>query len=441
MNMKPTLRGGLLLLLALMASLAVAQDAEPERLRIHGSNLIGQRLVPQLVEAWLHSIGYENIRRVERSVSRTEILASRDGEALVVEIDKRGTASGLKDLVAGEAEIAMTARAPNAAEIDAAWQLGDLHSPSQEWVLGLDGLVVLAGAKVQAKSVDLAGLRQIAQGKISDWSQLHQGAGSIVVHTLQDASGTGEAFSTLVLAGARIPANVQRHRDVAAVLAALRADPNSLGIVSLRAPRGGLRPLAIESGGRAFLPDAASIGAEDYPLLRRVHFHTGQLITALGRGFVQYTVSPEGQAVVARSQFVAFDLHPVPSDPIPGAPKEYQSLVADATRLPVTLRFSRGLDMFDSRSRQDLERLAVFLKRPENARRRVLLAAFANPQPGAPFQSIFQSQERVDFVSAEMLSLNMKVVSVRGFGGSLRLTESNRPDARYRNERVEVWLR
>lgn len=439
--MKLGFRGCLCCVLLALTGIALAQTDEPERLRIHGSNLIGQQLVPKLVESWLRSIGYGDIRRVERSVSRTEIFASRDGEALVVEIDKRGTASGFRDLVAGDAEIAMTARAPNAAETDAAWQLGDLHSPSQEWVLGLDGLVVLAGPGVAAKSLDLANLRQILDGGVRDWSQLRQGAGSISVHTLPDASGAGEALSALVLGGKRIPATVQRHRDVAAVLSALRSDPKALAILSLRAPRGGLRPIAIESGGRAFLPDAASIGAEDYPLLRRVHFHTGQLITALGRGFVQYAVSPEGQAVVARSQFAAFDLHPVVPGPIADAPEDYRKLVADAVRLPLTLRFSRGLDLFDSRSRQDLERLAAFLRRPENARRRVLLAAFANPQPGAPFQSLFLSQERVDFVSAEMLSLNLKVVSVRGFGGSMRLADSGRPDARYRNDRVEVWLR
>ena len=427
--------------LALATGVASAQSDEPERLRIHGSNLIGQQLVPSLVRSWLQSIGYGQIRQVERGRARTEIFASRDGEPLVVEIDKRGTASGFRDLVAGDAEIAMTARGPNAQEVDAAWQLGDLHSPSQEWVLGLDGLVVLAGPGVKAQSLDLASLRQILQGKISDWSQLGQGKGSIVVHTLPDASGTAEAISAMLLDGAGVPVRAQHHRDVTGVLAALRSDPNALGIVSLRAPRGNLRALAIGRSARAFLPDATAIGSEDYPLLRRLHFHTGQLITALGRGFVQYAVSAEGQAVVARSPFAAFNLRPVPPPPVDGAPEDYRKLVAGATRLPLTLRFSTGLDLLDSRSRQDLDRLAAFMRRPENARRRLLLAAFANPQPGAPFQSLFLSQERVDFVSAELLSLNLKVVSVRGFGGNMRLADSGQPGARFRNERVEVWLR
>ena len=439
--MTPTFRRNLACVLLVLSGIALAQSDEPERLRIHGSNLIGERLVPGLVESWLRSIGYGGIRRVERSPARTEILASRDGEALVVEIDKRGTASGLKDLVAGDTEIAMTARAPTAAEIDAAWQLGDLHSPSQEWVLGLDGLSVLAGPRVKAKSLDVASLRKILQGGISDWSQLGQGAGRIVVHTLPDAGGTGEAVSALLLDGAGIPARVQRHRAAAGVIAALRSDPDALGIISLRAPRGNLRALAIGRGSRAFLPDPAGIGSEDYPLLRRLHFHTGQMITALGRGFVQYAVSPEGQAVVARSQFAAFNLAPVAAPPADDAPEDYRKLVAGATRLPLTLRFSSGLDLFDSRSRQDIERLAAFMRRPENARRRLLLAAFANPQPGAPFQSIFLSQDRADFVSSELLSLNLKVVSVRGFGGSMRLADNGQPGARFRNERVEVWLR
>ena len=96
--MKSKLRAwlvGLALGVTTFAGVALAQSDEPERLRIHGSNLIGQQLVPSLVESWLRSIGYGDIRRVERGRARTEIFASRDGEPLVVEIDKRGTASGI----------------------------------------------------------------------------------------------------------------------------------------------------------------------------------------------------------------------------------------------------------------------------------------------------------------------------------------------------------
>lgn len=427
---------------ALLACLsAKAQDDDAERLRIHGSNLLGARLVPALVDAWLTEIGYTQIKHRRLGPARTEIGAVRDGQPLVVEIDKRGTASGLQAIIAGDAEICMSARQPNAREIDDAWQLGDLKSPTQEWVVGLDGLQLLVSPDNPLPALGLQQLRDVLDGRIRDWKQLGAAAGPITVHTLSAASGTQETLSHIVLAGRKPTGAFASHSSPAEVVAAVRRDSRSIGIVGLRTPRAGLRALAISAGGRAFAPDALNVSSEDYPLTRRVYFHTGQLITALGRSFAQWVVSPAGQAAVERSQFVSLSVRPQAPGRIDTAPAEYQQIVAKAQRLPMTLRFSNGLDLFDSRARQDVERLAVFLQRPENANRRVVLMGFANPQPRTPMQSLFLSQERVDFVSSEMLALNMKVITVRGFGGKMNLLEASQPASRYRNDRVEVWLR
>ena len=189
------------------------------------------------------------------------------------------------------------------------------------------------------------------------------------------------------------------------------------------------------------MPDWLSVSSEDYPLQRRVYLHTGQLITALGRGLALYAISSQGQAVVAHSAFVPLKLVPIAAGKLDAAPEEYAKIVAGAKRLPMTVRFSRGLDFLDSRSRQDMDRLAEFMARPENAQRRLLLLGFANPQPRTPYQALSLSQERVDYVSSELLALHMKVTTVRGFGGHMNLVNADVPAAAARNNRVEVWLR
>ena len=420
---------------------ACADASAAERLRLHGSNLLGERLAPRLVRAWLRDIGYAGIRQREVGATRTEIAASRDGEPLVVEIDKRGTAGGFADLVRGDAEICLSSRPPNAAEVDAAWQLGDLRSPAQEWVVGLHGIAVLVAPGNRIAALDLGQLRGIAGGRIRDWGAIGGSPGAIRVHALRAASGTQELVSQLLLAGAR-PYVDATHSTYAQVVAAVAADPGAIGFVSLKAPRAGLRALAVRSGATAYAPDALAIASEDYPLARRAYLHTGQLITALGRGFAQWVVSPAGQAVVDGSQFVSLSVRPLPAPRRAAGPEDYRRFVNDLQRLPVTVRFSReGLDLLDSRGRQDIDRLAAFLHRPENRARRVLLMAFANPEPGSPYRSLSLSQERADYVSSELLAAEMKVVSVRGFGGQLALADRALPGARWRNERVEVWLK
>lgn len=431
-----------LLLLSLVPATTFAQADEPERLRIHGSNLLGDRLVPALVTAWLKDIGYGGIARRRVGADRLEIHAVREGEPLVVEINKRGTAAGLAALANGEAEIAMTARQPNASEVDAAWQLGDLTAPEQEWVLGLDGLVVLVAPGNPVAELSIEQLRGVLSGKIRDWRELGGTPGPVHVHTMMKGSGTAELSSNLVLRGASQARDTRTYSSSAKVVAATQADSRGIALVGLRAPRGSLKLVAIRGGALAVLPDRAQVSSEDYPLQRRIYFHTGQLITALGRGFAQYAVSPRGQSVVERSPFMSLSLQPMAPGNLQRAPEEYRELVGSARRLPMTVRFgSSAHDLLDSRSRQDVDRLANYLQRPENIGRRVLLLGFANPEPRSPYRSLSLSQERVDYVSSELLALKLKVVSVRGFGGSRSLIGADHPGARYRNNRVEVWIR
>lgn len=416
-----------------------AQD-DVERIRLHGSNLLGDQLVPSLVQSWLRAIGYESVHRRELGTTRTEISASRDGVPLVVEIDKRGTASGMKDIVEGNAEICMSSRPPSAREMDDAWQLGDLRSPDQEWVLGLHGIVLLVSPGNPVSALSLAQLDDVVSGRVTNWAQLGGPAGPIRLHALATRSGSGELLSRLLPGGAG-PARTIVHGSYAEVVAAVAGDPLAIGFVSLRAPRGLAKSLGIRMAQGTVFPDPLSVASEDYPLVQRVYFHTGQLITALGRSFALWVVSPAGQAVVARSQFIALVQSPLPVPDMAQAPEDYRGFVAASRRLPMTVRFGAGLDLLDSRSRQDLQRLVGFLQRPENRGRRVLLMGFANPDPGSPYAALSLSQERADYVSSELLAANLKVVTVRGFGGKRPLADARQPLARWRNERVEVWLR
>jgi len=424
-----------------LSSAASAQVDEPERLRIHGSNRLGANLVPAMVESWLKSIDYVGIRRREAGPTHTEISASRDGQALIVEIDKRGTAAGINAIIEGKADISMSARRPTAQEIDDAWQLGGLSSSTQEFVVAIDGLALVTAPGNRISELSLSQLRDVLSGKTRDWRELGGHAGPIVVHAPGTNIGTHELLTQLVLAGGKISPRAKRHASYARIVAAIDADPNGIGVIGLRAPRGKLKVLAIRDGTRALTPNMLSVASEDYPLSQRLYLHVGGLVTALGRGFAQYAISPAGQDVVAHSQFVSLGLRPMRADESDNTPQEYRQIVGNAKRLPMTLHFAKGLDLFDSRGRQDVERLATFLSRPENAQRKVVLVGFANPEPKAPYQSLSFSQERVDFVASELLALNMKVVTVRGMGGRMNLADARQPSARYRNERVEVWLR
>ncbi len=426
-----------------MSGFSAAQTGEPERLRIHGSNVLGAQLIPMLVTDWLHRIGYSGIQRRELGHGRTDIYAHDDIGPLIVEIDGRGgTAPGIADLIADKTDIVMATRQPDAREIKAAWHSGDLTAPDQEWVVALDGLTVITAPGNPVTDLSQAQLRDIVSGRIRDWRELGGRPGPIALCIRKPNSDAFELLSGLVLGGARSSPKAGAYDTDDQIVSAIAANDNALGIIGLRALPRGVKAVALRVGSQSIYPDKVAVGSEDYPLMRRLYLYTNTMPSALGRGFVEYAITPAAQALVGRSGFAslgldsAYDMLPDPGN------REYAQIVANARRVPTAIHFSGGLDFLDSRGRQDLDRLVEFLRQPGNLRhRKVVLVGFASPNPKTPFQAILDSNDRVDSVSREMLKAGINVVVARGVGGWKNLLAPDQAAARLRNERVEVWIR
>jgi len=123
-------------------------------------------------------------------------------------------------------------------------------------------------------------------------------------------------------------------------------------------------------------------------------------------------------------------------------------MVERAVRLPLSLRFNFAgsgeaavaASVYDSRAVRDLDRLRSFMRLPPNRGRSVLVVGFADASAGSPMASMMMSNDRADLVAQELVSRGIKVQVARGMGTALAVAGPRDPAARYRNERVEVWL-
>ncbi|GHH60162.1 hypothetical protein GCM10009090_35200 [[Pseudomonas] boreopolis] len=438
---------GLLRRVVLAACLALplcAQAQEPERLRIHGSNTIGERLMPALVEDWLRSIGYGDLQRASPSAALTEIRAVRDGQSLLVQIDRRGSTHGLQALVQGQAELAMSTRPPNAAEREAGWQLGDLSSPDQQFVLARNGARVLVAQDNPLRQLDLEQLRALLAGRVGNWKQL--GGADRPLHLLCSDGGAGLADYLRQRVGAlERRACTRTLRDLRAVAAAVAADPQAIALVELATPAvAGTRALAVSDGGIAVRPDAVGVRSEDYPLVQRYTVYGGQMMSALGRSLALYLLGPSAQRVVARQGFDAMTLPPPAGDAAPAAAADdaYGQAVAGAVRLPLGVRFDlRSLStMFEGGSAQDLDRLVAWMQQPQYRHRPLAVVGFANADPANKLFPTIASNDRADIVAGYLAERGIVVQRARGLGAVRPLAGASDPAARQRNERVEIWL-
>jgi phosphate transport system substrate-binding protein len=360
---------------------------------------------------------------------------------LVVEIAKDGSAAGMMALVAGNAEVAMMARPPNAAEIDAAWQLGELRSPDQEFVIALDGLAVMVHRDNPLRALSIRQLRDVLSGRITDWRELGGLPGPIRVFT-PTRGGELEFLDERVMEGAVLTA-AKQSLPVGRISAAVGADRSAIGLMGLRSPVAPLsRPLAIGRGGEPLLPTRINVQSEDYPLVQRYSLYGGQMMSALGRSFALFAVGRRAQEAVAASGHIAVTLRPARQQPLPPGVAEYRSVVAGAERLPVSLRFNTGSlqSLFDSRAQRDLERIVAFMRLPANAHRQATVLAFGAADLAGSLVATLVSSDRANVVADYLQGQGVVVRRSAGLGVLRPLVASTHPQAAYINDRVEVWI-
>jgi phosphate transport system substrate-binding protein len=422
-----------MLLLAAVSPFCAAQD----RLRLHGSNTIGERLAPELVTAWLKSEGYREVKRVEVAFEEIELHALRASERVIVEIHAHGSSTGFKDLAAGRADIAMSSRPTSAA--DALPGVGKLDSISQEIVLALDGLAVVVHPSSPLPALSKSQLQAVFSGRVTDWATLGGRPGRIALHARDEKSGTWESFRTLVLGSEALATTATRYESTAQLAAAVAADPNAIGFVGLSGVQG-VRALAVSDGGKAVGPTREEVAVEDYPLSRRLYFYLPQKPSQRALAFAGFALAAEGQAVAERVGFVSQNIRAYAGTARSDTPAEYQTLVNGARRLSLNFRFGAGDAFLDSKALRDLDRLAAFMQQPAQQDQRLLLLGFSDAEEALPVLAVFLSNERVDYIANRLIERGIDPARSRGMGGVAPVAANDTALGKQRNRRVEVWL-
>jgi phosphate transport system substrate-binding protein len=153
-------------------------------LRIHGSNTIGSKLVPSLIDEFLKEQGATSTHIVTgKNADESEVEATFPGELPPerVEIFAHGSATAFADLQTNKCDIGMASRQIKADEAKSCEiaGLGDMYSPASEHVLGLDGIAVIVNHANPLNALTKNQIADIFSGKVSDWNQVGGTAGHI----------------------------------------------------------------------------------------------------------------------------------------------------------------------------------------------------------------------------------------------------------------------
>lgn len=350
-------------------------------LRIHGSNTIGAKLMPDLVKLFLKKKGYQLITR-ENGAKEEEcfIVGVKDEKIHNIEIRSHGSSTSFAGLKAGICDIGMASRRIKGEEAKLLSSLGDMTDLENEHILAIDGIAAIVNKGNPVRELDLKQLGQIFSGQITNWADVGGKDAPIQVYARNNNSGTYDTFKSLVLKKTPLVKSARRYESNEVLSGDVSQDPNGIGFTSMSYVNQS-KALDIKA-----TQDTAGIKAtnftvscEDYPLARRLYLYLpASLKNPLAREFVDYALSREGQNRTAMMGFskltTDMDNFEINTSRFKSQAQNlrYKKETMGGRRVNFNFRFTDA-GVFENRSQTDLVRLVNYLKQPDQQYYELLL--------------------------------------------------------------------
>ena len=445
--------------------------------RISGPAEAMQRLVPGLIDAFARARGLRAVQTAAADGRTVVEVFEPAGDGTTARLSGRfrlsatSSAEGFADLIAAEADVAVSLREvlPDEVQMAAEAGLGRLDGRGQGLILALDALVpAVAADAAPVSGLSNATLAAVLAGEIAEWGQLEGPEGWPVTLYLPVAGSALDQVLTerLLQVEGRTPSPDARRPDSATALSeALSRDAFGFGIVPMSA-LGSLRPLALRGDcGLEVVADADSLKSEDWPLTTPIYAYVPQgRAPALVREFLAFTQGPEAAPAVRAAMFTDLDLQRRPfagagrrlanaisaagTDTDIAALKTMVAALSGTDRLTVAFRFAGGSAALDAPSRANVALLAGLIARGTFDGETLVFTGFSDGD-GAAGANLSLSRTRAAAVlravrtaaEAEAGGPVPVEFTATGFGEASPLACDDSAWGRQVNRRVEVWVR
>lgn len=214
----------------------------------------------------------------------------REASNVKVEINQIGSSAGIQNAMNGVSEIGMSSR--------------DLEEEERasglvETIVAYDGIVVVTHPSNKVKNLTMDQVKAIFTGEITNWKELGGDDLEIVVVSREDGSGSRDAFQEIV---GYSSGELVRSAIIASgngnIKTTVATNKHAVGFISFEYIDPSISTIDIE-GVEA---TAKNVLQQKYSLSRPFLFvHREDIISDAGKEFIQYFLSPDGQAVVAET--------------------------------------------------------------------------------------------------------------------------------------------
>jgi len=215
-----------------------------------------------------------------------------------IQVSGGGSGAGVQAVGEGTADIGMASRDLKDAE-------KEKYPDLVQHVVARDGIAVIVNPAVTVNSLTIEQVRAVYTGEITNWKELGGPDMTIVVIGRDSSSGTREFFSEKVMEGADYVSTQLEKNSNGAVKQTVEQTPGAVGYVGLGYVDTSVKALKIDVDGTLIEPSIATVTSGEYPIARTLNMFTNGEATGLSKAYIDYILSPEGQAIVEEEGFVS----------------------------------------------------------------------------------------------------------------------------------------
>ena len=203
-----------------------------------------------------------------------------------------GSGNGVKALIDGLTNIAMSSRDIKGSEVNLADQRGVKTYRT--------AVAVVVNNANTVKDLTQEQLKAVFEGKIRNWKEVGGKDAPIVVVSRDSSSGTFETWESLVMKGARVTPRALLQTSNGTVVQTVAKNVNAIGYIGIGYLDNQTKALTL--GGKKATAEAAK--TKEWPLSRELYFFTNGAPAGDAKAFTDFVVSPAGQKIVQETGFV-----------------------------------------------------------------------------------------------------------------------------------------
>lgn len=232
-------------------------------------------------------------------------IMQRAGEAFMkehpghtVSISGGGSGHGIKAIIDGTTDVAMSSRFIRDAEVKLAVERGSYPVP---YAVAYDCIVPVVHPSNPIKDISLDQLQAIFKGEIKNWKELGGPDLQIVVTSRDTSSGTYEVWDEKVMKKERVFPGALLQASSGAVAQAVAGNRNALGYLGIGYLNENLKPLTVNG----IEGNVETTLNNTFPIARPLYIFTKGWPEGATLNFVNYLLHPQkGQKHVLEAGFV-----------------------------------------------------------------------------------------------------------------------------------------